>query len=73
MADPDQHLQQIMQYTAQSINWMRQCFGAELSADTALECASRMALAAAMLNASENNMKAKSEPNPDQVSKDAVE
>lgn len=73
MADPDQHLQQVMQYTAQSINWMRQSFGAELSADTALECASRMALAAAMLNASENNMKAESEPNPDQKSKDAVE
>ena len=72
MADPDQHLQKVMQYTAQSINWMRQCFGADLSADTALECASRMALAAAMLNASENN-KAKPEPNPDQESKDAVE
>jgi Mn-containing catalase len=73
MADPDQHLQQVMQYTAQSINWMRQSFGAELSADTALECASRMALAAAMLNASENNMKAESKPNPDQESKNAVE
>jgi Mn-containing catalase len=72
MADPDQHLQKVMQYTAQSINWMRQCFGADLSADTALECASRMALAAAMLNASENN-KAKPEPIPDQESKDAIE
>jgi hypothetical protein len=73
MADPDQHLQKVMQYTAQSINWMRQCFGAELSADTALECASRMALAAAMLNASENNMNAKPEPDSTKESKDAVE
>jgi hypothetical protein len=67
MSEPDQYLQQITLYTAQSINWLKQCYGGALSADQALECATRMAMSAALLRAaSEINAKV-DEPEQDTV------
>ncbi len=54
MTEPaDKYIQQVTQYTAQSLSWLKKSYGPAISADIAVQCATRMALSAALLCAAE--------------------